>query len=76
MIKTRKHRGSGRKKIPMTRNRKNVLKKRRKTYRKRVKANSAGCRKKRLASCKNLKGCKVARGKKRSYCRRSKNRKL
>lgn len=75
--KTRKRRGSGRKKIAMTRARKQLLKKRAKTYRKRVKANASGCRKKRLAACKNKPGCKVARGKKRSFCRRSgKNRKL
>ena len=75
--KTRKRRGSGRKKIAMTRARKQTLKKRAKTYRKRVKANKSGCRGKRLAACKNKSGCKVARGKKRSFCRRSgKNRKL
>ena len=75
--RTRKRRGSGRKKIVMTRARKATLKKRRKTYRKRVKKNASGCRKKRLAACKNKSGCKVAKGKKRSFCRRSgKNRKL
>ena len=75
--RTRKRRGSGRKKIAMTRNRKATLKKRAKTYRKRVKANASGCRGKRLAACKNKSGCKVAKGKKRSFCRRSgKNRKL
>ena len=44
--RTRKRRGSGRKKIKITRGRKATLKKRRKTYRKRVKANASGCRKK------------------------------
>jgi len=75
--RTRKRRGSGRKKLVMTRARKATLKKRRKTYRKRVKKNASACRKKRLAACKNKSGCKVAKGKKRSFCRRSgKNRKL
>jgi len=73
----RTRKGSGRKKIAMTRQRRATLKKRAKTYRKRVKANASGCRRKRLAACKNKSGCKVAKGKKRSFCRRSgKNRKL
>jgi len=72
----RTRRGSGRKKLAMTRSRKNTLKRKRKTYRKRVKANVSGCRKKRIAACKNKSGCKVAKGRKRSFCRRSgKNRK-
>ena len=75
--RTRKRRGSGRKKIAMTRNRKATLKKRCKTYRKRVKANASGCRKKGPAACRGKSGCKYASGKKRSFCRRSgKNRKL
>ena len=72
----RSRRGSGRKKLAMTRSRKLSLKSKRKTYRKRVKRNSAGCRKKRIAACRNKSGCKVAKGKKRTFCRRSgKNRK-
>ena len=75
--RTRKRRGSGRKKIAMTRNRKATLKKRAKTYRKRVKANASGCRRKGPAACRGKAGCKYASGKKRSFCRRSgKNRKL
>lgn len=57
----------------MTRARKKMLKKRRVTYRKRVKANSAGCRRLKTASCRNRKGCKMAMGKKRSFCRRRRN---
>ena len=77
VYKTRRsRRGSGRKKLAMTRSRRNTLKIKRKTYRKLVKANKNGCRGKRLAACKNKSGCKVAKGKKRSFCRRSgKNRK-
>ena len=72
----RNRRGSGRKKLAMTRSRIGTLKRKRKTYRKRVKSNTNGCRGKRLAACKNKSGCKVAKGKKRTFCRRSgKNRK-
>ena len=67
----------GRKKLAMTRTRKATLKKRAKTYRKRVKANTSGCRKLKTAKCRSKSGCKMAMGKKRSFCRRSsKNRKL
>ena len=76
--RTRKsRRGSGRKKLAMTRSRKATLKNRAKTYRKRVKKNKSGCRKKGPAACRGKSGCKYASGKKRSFCRRSgKNRKL
>jgi len=75
--KSRKLRGSGRKKLVMTRQRKATLKANRKKYRKRVKANNNGCRKKGPAVCRGKSGCKYASGKKRSFCRRSgKNRKL
>ena len=61
----------------MTRGRKKTLRKRCKTYRKRVKANKSGCRGLRASKCRNKSGCKMAMGKKRSFCRRSsKNRKL
>lgn len=72
----RSRKGAGRKKLAMTRSRRSSLKRKRKTYRKRVKANKTGCRGKRIAACKNKSGCKVAKGKKRTFCRRSgKNRK-
>ena len=65
--------GKGRKRIPMTRERGKSLKARRKTYRKRIKRNAAGCRGKRPASCRGKAGCKYTKGKKRNFCRRSKN---
>ena len=75
--KSRKLRGSGRKKLVMTRQRRATLKANRKKYRKRVKANNNGCRKLITVKCRNKTGCKMALGKKRSFCRRSgKNRKL
>ena len=43
----------------------------RRTYRKRVKASP--CRGKRSTICRVKRGCKLTRGKKRSYCRKSKN---
>ena len=65
--------GKGRKRIPMTRERSKSLKARRKTYRKRIKRNTMGCRGKGPASCRGKAGCKYTKGKKRNFCRRSKN---
>ena len=41
------------------------------SYRRRVRTSK--CRKLRGAVCKRTSGCKVARGKKRSFCRKSRN---
>ena len=41
------------------------------SYRKRVKASA--CRGKRTSSCRQAPGCKMSMGKKRSFCRKSKN---
>lgn len=46
----------------------------RRVYRKRVKFSQ--CRKKGPAACRGKKSCKYASGRKRSFCRRSKNRKV
>ena len=43
----------------------------RKVYRSRVKASK--CRGKRASSCRQAPGCKLALGKKRSFCRKTKN---
>jgi len=48
--------------------------KKRRAYRARVKKSS--CRGKRGRTCNKTKGCKYTRGKKRKYCRKSKNKKL
>ena len=52
----------------------NRKRKTRKVYRKRVKFSQ--CRKKGPAACRGKQGCKYASGRKRSYCRRSKNKKV
>ena len=54
----------------MTKNIKTTLKKRR-TYRKRV--SESKCRNKTSIVCRVKRGCKFTRGKKRSYCRKSRN---
>jgi len=46
----------------------------RRVYRKRVQFSQ--CRKKGPAACRGKKSCKYASGRKRSFCRRSKNRKV
>tara|TARA_B110000977_G_scaffold184671_1_gene248707 strand:+ start:46 stop:684 length:639 start_codon:yes stop_codon:yes gene_type:complete len=72
--KRRSRSGAGRKKRAMTRSR--TTKRKSKVYRNRVKRNSSGCRGKKSTACRKKTGCKVAKGKKRSFCRRSgKNRK-
>ena len=43
----------------------------RKVYRSRVKASK--CRGKRASSCRQAPGCKIALGKKRTFCRKNKN---
>lgn len=45
----------------------------RRVYRKRVK--NSTCRNKRSTVCTKTVGCKVARGRKRTYCRKTRNRK-
>ena len=45
----------------------------RRVYRKRVK--NSTCRNKRSTVCAKTTGCNVARGRKRTYCRKSRNRK-
>jgi len=42
-----------------------------KSYRRKLRA--SGCRGKRAASCRSAPGCKMAFGKKRSFCRKGKN---
>ena len=50
---------------------KTLLKTRRKLYRKRTKASK--CRKKTQDKCKTMKKCKFTSGKKRKYCRKGRN---
>lgn len=64
----RRHRRGGK---THTRSRVLSLKRARKSYRRRVKASS--CRGKRARTCTKSHGCKHAKGKKRSFCRKKKN---
>lgn len=54
-----------------TRSRAKRMSSARRSYRKRVKSSS--CRRKGPAVCRSLSNCKYTKGKKRTYCRKSKN---
>lgn len=56
---------------PTTRSRAKKLSSARRSYRKRVR--SSTCRKRGPATCRRTKGCKYTKGKKRSFCRKSRN---
>jgi hypothetical protein len=54
-----------------TRKQKKLIKSRRRSYARRVKASH--CRGKGPAACRGAAGCKVASGKRRHFCRKSRN---
>ena len=57
-----------------TRKMRSVSRARKQTYRRRVKASP--CRSKGPAACRGTSGCKYSSGRKRSFCRKSRNRKI